>query len=208
MSIASIERFNENAMLGLWLINETPEALLATLKLTSAERNTYETLRTDKRKKEWLACRNLLNEMIGQATEILKDADGKPFLVNSPYFISMSHSGDYACVYLSKNKNIGVDIQKFKPSISKGVDFFLHEDELKWIDIQDNALLHLVWSVKETAFKFAGDKNVDFRNDISLHPFLRNQNGAIEVSIISNKKLLKTSVAFSFFEDYVLTRTV
>lgn len=42
---------------------------------------------------------------------VYKDSNGKPYLVNSNKYISISHFGKYTLIIIS-NKNIGIDIQK------------------------------------------------------------------------------------------------
>jgi phosphopantetheinyl transferase len=208
MGIASIERFSNTASLGLWQITESVETLLSRLVLSSSEQQRFKTKKTDSRKKEWLACRNLLGEMLGRNPLIEYDSQEKPFLTDDNTYISLSHSGVYAAVYVNSEKAVGVDIQKLKPSISNGADFFLNEAELQWADLSNNNSLHLIWAVKEAVFKLVGSKELDFRKDIDLKPFESNQNKPIEVSIFNQQTIQNTKVCHSFFEDYVLTWTI
>lgn len=208
MGIASIQRFSKTASLGLWQITESTETLLNNLALSSSDQKRFETKKTDSRKKEWLACRNLLGEMLGRIPRIEYDSQEKPFLPDENTCISLSHSGVYAAVYVNSKKAVGVDIQKIKPSISAGADFFLNEAELQWADLSDNNLLNLIWAAKEAVFKLVGSKNLDFRKDIDLKAFKSNQNIPIEVNIFNQETIQNTKVCHSFFEDYVLTWTI
>ena len=208
MGMVSIQRFSENATIGIWHITESIEELLLNLNLTDLDGEILSKKRTDAKKKEWLACRNMLKMILNEAPEIYYNVNGKPFLKNNSFSISMSHSGNYAAVYLNQNDFAGIDIQKIKPSISAAADFFLNDNELTWANPHDNLQMHVMWSAKESAFKYFGVPELDFKNDIKLKPFNSNQNELIEVTIFSQTKTAYVRVCYSFFEQYVLTWTI
>ena len=169
MSIAYIKTPTENSILGLWHINEPVQELLAPLSLSENEIHTLKSKKTDSRKKEWLACRNLLMAMTTSDREIKYDINGRPYFQDEMFEISISHSAEYACVYLNTKKPVGVDIQKLKPAISVGSDFFLSQEEDKWVDKEDNLMLHIIWSAKESLFKYCGIIDLDFKKDILIY---------------------------------------
>ncbi|WP_439557018.1 4'-phosphopantetheinyl transferase family protein [Dyadobacter sp.] len=166
-----------------------------------------ETIAKDKRKQEWLACRMLIQELTSRPPVVHYDTNRKPHIPDSSYQLSMSHSGDFAAVYVS-DQSVGLDIQQMKPSISKGMDYFLNDEEQQWINAADNLLLHLIWSAKESAFKYAGDAELDLKKHITIKPFKSNQNGRFEVLLASKGTYLTLPVAYNTFEDYVLTWTL
>ncbi|TDE11387.1 4'-phosphopantetheinyl transferase family protein [Dyadobacter psychrotolerans] len=208
MSTAYIKTPTENSILGLWHINESVQELLASLRLSENERHTFESKKNDARKKEWLACRNLLKAMTAGDLEIKYDSNGRPYFDDKVFEISISHSAEYACVYLNNKKPVGVDIQKIKPAISTGSDFFLSQEENKWVDKEDNLMLHIIWSGKESAFKYCGIMDLDLKKDIHISNFTRNQIGIIEVTILNYDLKDKILINYECFDDYVLTRTV
>ncbi|MEO6287434.1 MAG: 4'-phosphopantetheinyl transferase superfamily protein [Dyadobacter sp.] len=138
---------------------------------------------------------------------IYYDENRKPHIQHSGQQLSMSHSGEYVSVYLHKTHAVGVDIQQMKPSISKGADYFLNDDEQRWADLDDNVLLHLIWSAKESIFKYAGDTDLNLKKHIITNSFNSNQNGTIQVSILKGNMTENILVQFETFEDYVLTWT-
>jgi 4'-phosphopantetheinyl transferase len=208
MGIVSIQRFNENSVIGLWKITESVEELLYEMNLTSKDQQIFAKKSTVGKKQEWLACRRLLRSMSENAGEIGYDPMGKPFLKDSNLNISISHSGHYACVYLSESRPVGIDVQKLKPSISAGSHFFLNENEFEWVDQDDNAQLHLIWSVKEAVYKFAGKQNLDLKKDIILNPIKSNENDLIEVNILGKVMNDILYVHYRFFDNHVLTWTI
>lgn len=184
------------------------EDLLAMLDLTAPEMATFEGISKEKRKQEWLACRVLLKEMSGQNAVIGYDPERKPHIIGSAVEISMSHSGEYVCVYLREGASVGVDIQQMKPSISKGAFYFLNDGELQWANLEDNVQMHVIWSAKESVFKYAGDASIDLKKHISINAFSGNQNGHFEVNLQKGKLTEAIQIQFDTFEDYVLTWTL
>ncbi|HEV7379692.1 MAG TPA: 4-phosphopantetheinyl transferase, partial [Dyadobacter sp.] len=118
MGLVYIKKVSDHAQLGLWQISETVDTLLQPLTLTSAEEIVLLNKRSERKKKEWLAVRNLLKMMVPANTGLHYDTHGKPFLNNSDAHISISHSAEYAVVYIDTFDPVGVDIQIIKPDIS------------------------------------------------------------------------------------------
>lgn len=208
MGIVFIKTISSVAKLGLWRMTEPWEILLEMLDLPATELATLGGISKAKRKQEWLACRVLLKEMLESNFLIRYDSERKPYLTGSDTQLSMSHSGDYACVYLNEHTPVGIDIQQMKPSISKGYFYFLNQAEQHWVDQQDNLIMHLIWSAKEAVFKYAGDASVDLKKHITINPFSGNQKGLFEVSLQTGNTQQTVPVRFDSFEDYVLTWTV
>jgi 4'-phosphopantetheinyl transferase len=208
MGISSIKSISEDSVLGLWHMTEPWQELKKSLDLPSRELVALEEKKTDRRKQEWLACRALLQHMTGAQPVIDYDSNRKPHLKDNSQQLSMSHSGEYVSVYLHKTHSVGVDIQQIKPSISKGADYFLNDNEQTWADLEDNLLLHLIWSAKESVFKYVADTNIDLKKHIITNSFNSNQNGTIQVSILKGSMTENILVQFETFEDYVLTWTV
>jgi len=208
MSIAYIKSPTENSIIGLWRISESVEELLSPLRLSENEKKILALKKTDSRKKEWLACRNLLKIMTSADHEIIYDAYGKPYMKDQSFKISMSHSAEFACVYLDKKKPVGVDIQKIKPDIHNGSEFFLNPKELHWLNKEDNLMLHIIWSAKESTFKYCGIPDLDLKKDILLSAFTCSQIGIIEITVLNYDLNEKIRINYECFDGYILTRTV
>ncbi|SKB91911.1 4'-phosphopantetheinyl transferase family protein [Dyadobacter psychrophilus] len=208
MAICYIKSISDDSTLGLWHMTESWQEMQEMANLPNSEYLPLEEKKTDRRKQEWLACRILLQEMIHSQPLIKYDENRKPRIKNSTRQLSMSHSGDYASVYVHDNKPVGVDLQQMKPSISKGADYFLNDAEQHWVDLNDNVQLHLIWCAKEAAFKYAGDADLDLKKHIITNPFHSNQNGLIEVSIQKEQLTESVKVRYDTFEDYLLAWTV
>jgi 4'-phosphopantetheinyl transferase len=206
MSICYIKRLSEDATLGLWQMTESWQDLNEQLQLSNSDSQILASKQTENRRKEWLACRVLLKAMAPESVGVGYDENRKPYVTGSNQFLSMSHSGDFASVYLHKKQSVGVDIQKMKPSISKGSDYFLNDSEQQWVDTSDNLIMHLIWSAKESVFKYAGNPGLNLKKHIVTKPFSSNQNGFIEVSI-TDADFRSVIVSYDSFDNYVLTWT-
>jgi 4'-phosphopantetheinyl transferase len=207
MSVVFIKSVDENAQLGLWRIEEAMDELLAGLILNSMDEVIFNSKNSTAKKKEWLAIRNLLNVMMPENMGIGYDNNGKPYLRHSSCDISITHSGEYACVYLNKQNPVGVDIQKLKPDISKGANFFLSQTEIDYFGTDDNVLLHILWSAKEAVYKFFGSPDMDLKKDIYLLPFQSRPYGKVEVRISQSGRAETIFLHYQMIDNYVLTRT-
>ncbi len=196
-----------DSLLGLWEISESIEEMLKALKSSDFDLEKLEKKVNNKRKTESLAVRLLLDQMLEGTHEINHDENGKPFLKSTEYEISISHSDKYAAVYLVQGKSAGIDIQKIKPDIGRGIDFFLNDGEQLWVDKTDFILINILWSAKESVYKYAGVKDLDPRNNMSVNPFQAKSEGDIVVNF-GKENLEMISIQYEVFEDYVLTRTL
>lgn len=90
---------------------------------------------------------------------------GKPYLdqnkSSSQIFFNISHSHDYIALILSKNGEVGIDIEKIKPR--KHIDALacrvFKASEIIWINNQTNVLasFYRLWSLKEAYLKATGE---------------------------------------------------
>ncbi len=101
----------------------------------------------------------------------LKDEYGKPYLVDSDYHISMSHSEDKIAVIASPHL-VGIDIQAIVDKITRIARRFCSDQELAFIPKDELILfLHFIWGAKECIYKAYGKRGVDFKNHMSIDAF-------------------------------------
>lgn len=157
------------------LITEVTESL-SNLEagLTNFEiyKSAYENLKTDKRKLEFLGLRIAINELLNDAVEIIYDKDGKPALKNSPYHISLSHSGKWLAVMAHPTRKVGIDIECPTDKFEKLYKRFLSQTEQEELYCdKDLRKLQIAWSVKEALYKIIGNEAVDFANQLRIFAF-------------------------------------
>jgi 4'-phosphopantetheinyl transferase len=208
MSIISIEHLKDRKIIGLWHISETLEILKSMIHLSEQDELHYNKRKTLSKKKQWLASRILLQQMYPNPCYITYDSFGKPFDSLHQFNLSISHSDAYCSVYIDPFSPVGVDVQKMKIPFRVGLDYFLNDSELKWIDPSNDLLINLIWSAKETIYKYAGIYALNFKEAINIVPFdLKNPNPIVCILKLPDQ-IQAISVSYRFFEDYVYTYTV
>ncbi len=158
--------------LGLWHIQEEEVFFLEQLQLSRREEEYIAGVKGHRRL-EWLASRLLLHQMSGRKkrSECLKDENGKPFLVDSLYDISISHSRQYAAV-IAGPQAVGVDIQKIVPKIERIAHKYMRDEETASLQPASRIEhLHVYWGAKECLYKAYGRRQLDFKEHIFVNPF-------------------------------------
>lgn len=169
---------NESTRLGVWQITEEELFFSSEVPLQRDITHPHKRL-------QHLAGRYLLRFLFDDFPyELIRIADTrKPFLADEQYHFSISHSGNYAAAIVSRDKRVGIDVENCKPAVMKVLHKFLNEDEKKFVKEDDTYPPYLretlLWSVKETIFKWHGNGGVDFSEHILINQFSANGSGTI-----------------------------
>ena len=157
-----------NILTLVWEVNETLERLTQ----LANELNT-DKYKTDKRKKEFLASRLLINE-INPKTTLSYNKYGAPVLDNEKH-ISISHSKGLVAIATS-NEKVGMDIEEISEKALRISSKFVSEKNLNNLT-QEKATL--IWCCKEAIFKWHQKGGVDFIKDILIPEFSVKEKGQI-----------------------------
>ncbi len=169
----------------IWCITEEEDDLRSSLP--SADQAALDVLTHPTRRLEWLAARCLaqqLTQAAGYAYEgIDKDEFGRPWLINCPLRISLSHAFPRAAALLSPPARpqapVGIDLERARPEVIRLAPRFLHPDELAAAH-GDWAALRLLWSAKEALYKIHGERQLDLRRDLRVAPFRPAPTGSLQ----------------------------
>ncbi len=163
---------NDYGRISVWKLTENWQDLLPQTDLTAADQIRFDALRFDKRKTEFLATRLLLNRELGARASIQYNAKGKPLLQDDKRHISISHSANFACIFIAEKK-IGIDIEVVNRDINRITKRYLHRDEIKDITALSDPQLGKIayWSAKEAVFKCSDAHGIRFNEQIRIHPF-------------------------------------
>ena len=119
---------------------------------------------------EWLSSRYLLTSIMDNAEHIIFDYDkyGKPFILGSDKFISISHSDEMLAAAVSDYK-IGIDIERSSNRTVRVKEKFASQNDLAFLN-DENEMMFLtrLWTVKEAVYKAYGKKGIDFKEQINL----------------------------------------
>ena len=74
---------------------------------------------SERRKMEWLSVRVLLYAMLQEDKEIGYSPEGKPYLTDHSFFISISHTKGYVAVMLASFTPAGIDIEQYANAFTR-----------------------------------------------------------------------------------------
>ena len=169
-----------NAKLLVWEITKSADELLTEFENIGLFAEDFTRINSEKRKLEFLGTRWLLKILLGKETNVQYDAEGKPFLSDGSYHISLSHSGKWMAVMIHPTKHVGIDIECPTDKIQKVYKRFLSETEQAELsDGKDIKQLQIAWSAKEALYKIIGKEAIDFANQLRLLPFEVQKEGRI-----------------------------
>lgn len=193
-----------NISIYVWKLTEKLEKIRTLLVLNEDEKRYFSKLNNERRKREWLVVRILLQQIFNEKIILNYTKYGKPYFLNLPNRnISISHSKNYVAVMLSdKNQKIGIDIETIAERIEKVTHKFLSPSELLWVDNQE--FMTICWGAKEAIFKIY-ETDVDFR-DILIKRFFSNDL-YLEATVRKNKRQQLFKVFFEKLENDRLVYT-
>lgn len=181
---------------GLWRVEEG-EAQLKELvggnTFPGLERMTH-----PRRRLEWLSARTLIKEF-GYDNLVKYHPSRRPFLAKSKAHLSISHSYPLVAVIVSPNFYVGIDVESHTRPFSHVANKYLSSKEKKWVDLNNNKILSLIWSAKEALYKLPGMEGLG-GVDMNLHPIEEiKEAGTLEATI----KLGGTAQHFSLNYNYI-----
>lgn len=176
----------DDAKLLVWEITQSIDELVSGFEDFSLFAADFEKINSDKRKLEFLGTRWLLKILLEKETNVQYTADGKPYLNNGSYHISLSHSGKWMAVMIHPTKHVGIDIECPTDKIQKVYKRFLSETEqVELSNGKDIKQLQIAWSAKEALYKIIGKEAIDFANQLRLLPFEVQTEGRITAQHIT-----------------------
>ena len=199
----------EDGIIGLWKLNDTLDELLEWYRLNEQEKEVFNKMIIEKRKKEFLSVRILTGQLLHSKPEIIYNSMGRPVLENSSVNISISHSNELAAVYLS-DKNVGIDAENLDRNIEKVASRFLSEAEMEYANKQENAqsIMILFWSVKEAVYKCSGETGILFNREIRIVTDSMQNNGCFYAELLKENKIRRFQCSALFFENNVVVYCV
>jgi len=112
----------------------------------------------------------LIKETMGSGYAMEYDVYGKPWSVNKPGFISLSHSANWVAFCFHPNQPMGIDVETTRPQLAKVAPRILHQSELSILENcpDKQRTLQLFWGGKEALYKAYGKKNLEFSTQLLL----------------------------------------
>lgn len=200
---------NSAGTIGIWKISEPSEKLFPGVQLSEKQKVFYESIKNERRRKEFLAIRVLQKELSGYHSEIAYEKSGRPFLKNSQKNISISHSSDLAVFFISE-KTAGIDVENTDRNIAPLAKRFLSKNELADCESSVNKQLTqtIYWSAKEAIFKCTHETNIQFKSQILIQPFELRSEGTFSGQLKIDEQLFAYNLGYFMVENNVVVYCV
>jgi phosphopantetheinyl transferase len=164
-------------------------------------------IRSPMRSIEWLSTRAMLFVLLGDDKSIQNHPDGRPYLTDHSYHISLSHTKEYAALLLHDSLPVGIDIEARSERVKKVASKFISEEE--YIDPSRKVIHQLLhWSAKESLFKLINRQGVDFKEHLRVRPFTPGDNGTIMATETGGETPRAHLLHYEVHDHYVLTWVV
>ncbi|MFI5221198.1 MAG: 4'-phosphopantetheinyl transferase family protein [Bacteroidia bacterium] len=203
MPVLFTQQIYADTVLGVWNITEQKPDLL---KLIGDNWNEH-SQRVDHL--HWLASRAMVKDIFPKhEIEIVKDNFNKPHLKvdGRDFHISITHSGSFAAVFISETKNVGIDMEKIDQRIVKIKHKFMRDDKFDFIRPGEEAeIFTVIWAAKETMYKYYGKRELDFRKNLRIEPFVLSGDFELNGTIQKNNYFENLKIHVRKIEGYVLT---
>ncbi|MBI1838314.1 MAG: 4'-phosphopantetheinyl transferase superfamily protein [Flavobacteriia bacterium] len=165
-------------------------------QLTNLELERFYSFSNEKRKREFVATRILRHTLFGHQ-HIHYNEVGAPFIKNEG-FISISHTDNIVGIAINQFFQIGFDIEKERKSILNIASKFINEEEEKIFDIYSSKEITKCWSAKESLYKLANRKEIDFKKDLILTKI---NSELFRGQIFNSNEILTTEIGIFDFEN-------
>ncbi len=121
-----------------------------------------------KRRCEWLSWRFFLRKELGHDCQIEYSEVGAPYIVDSPLFLSVSHTRHSVAILLSDSA-CAIDMELKSRNFTSISNRYLTPEECEIISADSVPIaLAVAWSAKEAAYKYSLDSTLDMLCDISI----------------------------------------
>jgi len=188
----------------IWTLEENENELKTILNCPSIAQQTL-SIKTEKRKKEFLSSRILLKLLFGQCVEIDYKTSGAPYIKGTKWNISITHSGKYVAVARSKQP-LGIDIEQISEKLNRTKHKYCSTQELNHID-NTQQLYHLTlhWSAKESIYKLIEDEPLIFDMEMQIEKFTPRNKDHFKLHLCSKKTEHEFKISYKKIDNYVLT---
>lgn len=192
-----------DAIWGYWRILEDEKSLQAEVP----HEMPADALTNPLKRLEFLAVRSLIKALLQRwdfsFRGLKKDPYGKPFLIDSVFQISLSHSYPYVAAIIHRHKNVGIDLEQPKDKLLRIAPRILADEELT--DAGENVTKHCIyWCAKEALTKIYGKKDLVFAKNLLIKPFPLAPQGQIIGRILANHTETAIPLEYIVCDNFVV----
>jgi len=145
----------------------------------------------------------LINHLSDKNSHLIYDDNGKPYLSDDSRHISISHSTNKLAVIINDHEVTGIDIEIIRTKILNIRAKFLCESELE--DAGDDVeKLMIYWGAKESLYKIYGIKTIDYKHNLQIESFFKQDSGFLIGTIHLNNNIKTFEINYLKIEEYML----
>lgn len=195
---------DDNAIMGIWKMEENLTELESMYEVKEAEMPVYYAFRNDRRRKEWLTVRILLRTLLGREVEICYHPSGKPYLKDESFFISITHTIGYVGVRLAHHP-VALDMEYYSKRVLHLIPRFVSVEELQYINPDYDVEIALVmWSAKETLFKLFDISDVAFDEHLFVSDLKYGDKGVFKGRVEKDGFYAEVKLKFEIIGELIL----
>ena len=182
----SIQKYKDGSAIAIWEITETEEVLRQICPLPHKDEEELRFINNVQRRKERLVVYLLLERLFGKKIYLGYYDNGRPFLQNEVGDISISHTSRFACIIYHPTEHVGIDIENTLRNFAVVEQKALSIKEQNYLNRKNrNIQLCLIWSAKETLYKYIGESGIDFAAQLEIEKFTPHTKGKLEATYIN-----------------------
>jgi len=190
--------------IALWKIDQEDQIEVANLKLSPADKEKWGKIKHPGKQAEFLASRAALKHLIEDIDSLSFNKEGKPQIKNFQG-VSLSHCHNYAVASVSRNLDIGADVENYRSQFPKIAKRFLSDQELNSLSKTDYLRqMADFWCAKESLIKLSGNTKLDLRKDLRVSPINLTNRQVCQGLIRENNKLIAHPVFIKSEQDFCL----
>lgn len=208
MALYLTKELDNGARIYVWEITETEKELLENTAVPDDELEELSFTKSEARRKEKLATRALLNVIFPEKLYLGHHDNGKPYLENSAWEISISHTNRFVAIIIHPDEDLGIDIESLERDFSAVEKKALSEDEIE--DLGDNEKkrrlqLAIYWCAKEAIYKRMSISAVDFAEQIELDRFNPHEDGDLDATFFfKDGTEEELELSYEVIDDHVM----
>lgn len=206
-------RLDDDVEILIWKTEESIDETLTFFApgVQEVHKERLETIKYEKRQKEYLCARLLIDIIAGEGQRVEYLESGRPFLLDSNKEISISHTKNYVAVIADDDKRVAIDIEVFGKTVERVKHKYCNQQELDYLsddaDVR-SVQLHLIWSAKETVFKLLDEKGVYFDEHMFVLPFELDKTGKIHCNVVKDNTVRDIQMKYKVFDEFVMVWAV
>jgi phosphopantetheinyl transferase len=203
MPLLSLIKDSQSAV-AVWKIEEQEEQLLNMLPISDpiADNITHPHKRAEAITSKVVTAL-LLKEFGETYAGVIKNEHGKPFLKNSSFHMSQSHSFPYVAVIISNTENVGIDIEQPKKNLAIVAPRVFSKAELEQTGM-DLIRLCIYWCAKEALIKLYGKKDLLLKEEIAIENLTFKEEGNLTGRITKKENEKSYTLYYLVQPEFIL----